>query len=83
MATDRLSIRLPEPLQRNLSEIAARTGRSESQLVREALADFVARHARQPTCYDLAVEAGLIGCIDSGKGDLSTNADHMDGFGRG
>ncbi|MDZ4687803.1 MAG: ribbon-helix-helix domain-containing protein [Planctomycetaceae bacterium] len=83
MASDRLSIRLPEQLQQNLADISARTGRSESQLVREALAEFFARHARQPTCYDLAAEAGLIGCIDSGVGDLSTNTDHMEGFGGG
>ena len=25
-------------------------------------------------------QAGLIGCIDTGKGDLSTNKAHMEGF---
>jgi predicted DNA-binding protein len=83
MSSDRLSIRLPEELQRNLAATSARTGRSESQLVRDALAEFLARQEQSPTCYDLAAAAGLIGCIDSGLGDLSTNVSHMEGFGRG
>jgi predicted DNA-binding protein len=83
MSSDRLSIRLPEELQRNLAETSARTGRSESQLVRDALAEFLSREERPPTCFDLATAAGLIGCIDSGLGDLSTNASHLEGFGGG
>jgi hypothetical protein len=81
MASDRLSIRLPPELQQSLATIADRTGRSESQLVREALTEFVARQAGQPSCFDLARELGLIGCVDSGRGDLSTNPRHLEGFG--
>ncbi len=34
------------------------------------------------TCYDLAKLAGIIGTADGLPGDLSTNKDHFEGFGR-
>ncbi len=82
MATGRLTIRLPEKLESELESLVVATGRSESDLVREAIERFIRSHARMPTAADLARKAGIIGCIDSGVGDLSTNPDHMEGFGR-
>jgi hypothetical protein len=51
-------------------------------MAREAIEEYLLRHGSLPSCYDLAQQAGLTGCIDSGKGDLSTNRRHMEGFGR-
>ncbi|MFN0199766.1 MAG: ribbon-helix-helix protein, CopG family [Planctomycetaceae bacterium] len=82
MATDRLSLRLPEPLRTGLEAMVESTGRTESDLAREAIEEYLLRHGKLPTCFDLAQAAGLIGCVDSGKGDLSTNPKHMEGFGR-
>lgn len=82
MAADRLSLRLPEQLRSGMETLSETTGRTESDLAREAIAEYLQRHATLPSCYDLAEQSGVIGCIDSGKGDLSTNAKYMQGFGR-
>ncbi len=82
MASDRLSLRLPEALRSGMEILSESTGRTESDLAREAIEEYLARHASMPTCYDLAAQAGVIGCVDSGEGDLSTNPKHMKGFGQ-
>jgi predicted DNA-binding protein len=82
MNSDRLSLRLPEPLRTGLEALVETTGRTESDLAREAIEEYLLRHAKLPTCFDLAQEAGIIGCVDSGKRDLSTNPKHMAGFGK-
>ena len=78
----RLTVRISEDLQSEVDSIARQAGKSESQIVREALAEYCQRHGRNPSCYDLAHDLGLIGCVDSGQGDLSTNPAHLEGFGR-
>jgi hypothetical protein len=82
MATDRLSFRIPEPLRSGMESLSETTGRTESDLAREAIEEYLLRHGSLPTCYELAEQAGLIGCVNTGKRDLSTNPGHMDGFGR-
>lgn len=82
MASERLSLRLPEPLRSGMENLSELTGRTESDLAREAIGEYLSRHATLPTCYDLAKESGVIGCVKSGKGDLSTNPKHMEGFGQ-
>jgi hypothetical protein len=82
MAADRLTLRLPEPLRSGMETLSEVTGRTESDLAREAIEEYLRRHATLPTCFDLASQAGLIGCVTSGKTDLSTNPKHMRGFGR-
>ena len=82
MATDRLSIRLTEPLRSGLDAMVEATGRTESDIAREAIEDYLRRHAKLPTCFDLAEQAGMIGCVASGQRDLSTNPRHMEGFGK-
>ena len=64
-----------------LEALVESTGRTESDSAREAIQEYIERHGKHPTCYDLAKRAGLIGCIDSGIDDLSTNPKHMEGFG--
>jgi hypothetical protein len=82
MASDRLSLRLPESLRTGLETLVESTGRTESDLAREAIAEYLRRHGTLPTCYEIAEQAGFIGCIDSGVRDLSTNPKHMQGFGQ-
>jgi len=36
----------------------------------------------QRSALEVLDEAGFIGCIETGVGDLSTNKAHMEGFGR-
>lgn len=82
MPTERLSIRIPEELRGNLESLIQTTGKTESELVREALEEYCFKRASGPSCYDLAEKAGLIGCAKNVPNDLSTNARHMEGFGR-
>ena len=82
MTSFRLSLRLPEPIRSNLESLVEITGRTESELVREAIEEYLIRHANLSNCFDVAEQAGLIGCVDSGSGDLSTNPKHMEGFGQ-
>jgi predicted DNA-binding protein len=80
--SDRISIRIPKKLAQGVQRIVAATGRSESEIVRAALEDYCHQHGEQPTCFDLAASAGLLGC-GTGPADLSTNPQHMEGFGGG
>ena len=82
MASDRLSVRLTEALRSSLETLVETTGHTESDLAREAIEEYLVRHAKLPTCFDVAEQAGLIGCVESGSGDLSTNPKHMKGFGK-
>lgn len=82
MASERLSIRLPESLHSEIEALSKASGKSESEIARLAIEEFLQRQAARPSCYDIAKEAGLIGCFDSGIGDLSTNPKHMEGFGQ-
>lgn len=82
MAAQRLSIRIPEKLQEDLEALAQSTGRSESDIVRDALENYCLNHRSGPTCYDLALKAGMIGNARRLPKDLSTGKRHMEGFGR-
>jgi len=60
---------------RKLKRIAARKGRSPAALVREAVAEYVVRHAPAPAPKS-------VGAFASGRRDLSERAeDLLDGFG--
>jgi metal-responsive CopG/Arc/MetJ family transcriptional regulator len=78
----RLTVRIPDELQTDLGALARTAGKSESEIVRAALTEYLDRHGNSPSCYELAKVLGLIGCVQSGAGDLSTNPAHMEGFGR-
>jgi metal-responsive CopG/Arc/MetJ family transcriptional regulator len=82
MPNQRLSVRIPAELQDDLESLAHTTGKSESELVREALEEYCLKYGNGPSCYDLAEKAGLIGCAKNLPKDLSVNPRHMDGFGR-
>jgi len=59
------------------------TGAGESAVVRQALEEFLSKHREEKTAYDLALEAGLIGCAPGAPKDLSTNKRYFKGFGKG
>lgn len=82
MNNSRITIRLDEATERRLREEAAAAGKNESDLVREALAAYFARPGRRATALEVARRAGVIGCAKGLPPDLSTNKDHLEGFGR-
>lgn len=82
MATQRITVRIPLPLEERLRRQSAMKGRSESELVREALESYLSANGDDPSAYDLAKKAGLIGVMRRGPKDLSTNPRHFRDFGK-
>jgi predicted DNA-binding protein len=82
MASDRLSVRISGEQKAELQSVIEATGKPEAEVVREALAEYCLKHASLPTAYDLAEEAGVIGCVKGGPADRSTDRRHFEGFGR-
>ncbi len=82
MASQRISVRVPSGIARRLKERSRATGARESQVVREALEEFLFKSVGQETAYDRAQKAGLIGSIRGGRKDASTNKSLFKGFGK-
>lgn len=74
-------MRIEPHLQSGLRRRAALAQKSESEVVREALEAYLSNAPEGPSAYDLAVRAGVIGCVKSGPRDLSTNPKYFKGFG--
>ena len=76
-----LSLKLPDALEARLTDRASETGRTKSELVREALVDFFGKENGDGagSCFDLARD--LAGCVE-GPRDLSSNPKHLRGYGR-
>jgi hypothetical protein len=51
-------------------------------VVRSALRDYLVRQGSFYSAYELAKEAGLIGCVRQASKDFSTNRRHFEGFGK-
>jgi predicted transcriptional regulator len=75
-----LTLKVPSELAAKLKAVAARKRVPKSQLMREALGTYLSKHKVKPSLYDRMKNG--IGCIKSGKGDLSTNPKHLEGYGR-
>jgi Arc/MetJ-type ribon-helix-helix transcriptional regulator len=82
MANERITVRLDDETQHRLGAEAQATGRNESELIREALAEYFRERPEPETCLDVARRAGVIGCAKRLPADLSTNRRHLEGFGR-
>jgi predicted DNA-binding protein len=82
MASQRISVRVPQGIAQRLKERSSATGTRQSDLVREALEKYLSADSEKQTAYDLARKAGLIGCIRGAPKDLSTNRRYFKGFGK-
>ena len=86
MGSDRITIRVPPALGQRLRSRSRMKGQAESELVREALESYLGQSSGERPAYELAEEAGLIGCVWRGPRspakDLSTDSRHFDGFGK-
>ena len=71
MSSQRITIRISESLFERLKKHAGIRRRSESALLREALESYLGEASTPGSAYDLAREAGLIGCVNRGPSDLS------------
>jgi metal-responsive CopG/Arc/MetJ family transcriptional regulator len=82
MATERVSVRLDSELRQQLEKEASLEGKSESEVLRRALEEYLSARGGRATCYELARKSGLVGAVKDGAADLSTNRKHFEGFGR-
>ena len=78
LVKDYIHARLGKQDRAILDRLKKATGLSESEIVRHGLHLF-ARETERRTALDLAGTS--VGCVKGGPSDLSTNPDHMDGFG--
>jgi len=83
MASNRITVRIPEKLTARLRSRSRAKGTSESNLVREALEDYLGRSGDERSAFEIAEAAGIVGIAKNGPKDLSTNRRHLKGFGKG
>jgi metal-responsive CopG/Arc/MetJ family transcriptional regulator len=79
---ERINVRVEGRLKKRLEAAAEDRGVSPSEIVRQALDEYLRRATPQETCFDLAQRLGILGSAKGLPPDLSTNPDHMEGFGR-
>ncbi len=82
MASQRITVRVPKTLGTLLRDRSRAKGQTPSDLVRVALEAYLVREGTSRSAYEMAEEAGLIGCVRRAPKDLSTNRRHFEGFGR-
>lgn len=78
-----VSVKLPKTLADQLEKQAELRGISKSALLRESLARELSKEAKQDetlSVFDLVRDD--LGCLRSGLHDLSTNPEHLSGFGQ-
>lgn len=86
MATTPNDISLSAEQRQQLAALADRAEKPWEQVLAEALAAYVpAVNTRDgndsESFFDAASRLGLIGCVEGGPADLSTNPKYMEGFG--
>jgi hypothetical protein len=83
---------LPDPYQltgdqqAQLANLAEQLGQPRSQVLDAALAVYgsgtqTSTRGEHESFYDAASRLGLLGCVDGGPPDLSTNPKYLEGFG--
>ncbi len=78
---ERINVRVELRLKQELEAEASERGVRPSDIVREALEAHVRQRVPKESCLDIARRIGLIGVYKDAPSDLSTNPEHMEGFG--
>jgi hypothetical protein len=79
---ERINVRVKERLKQQLAAEAREKGVRPSDIVRQVLEEHMRRRTPRESCRDLAERLGIIGIYKDAPSDLSTNPEHMEGFGR-
>jgi predicted DNA-binding protein len=82
MASNRITVRLSQTITARLRSRSRAKGATESDLIREALENYLGNSTSDRTAYELAQEAGLIAVVRKAPKDLSTSRRHFKGFGK-
>ena len=86
MSVSPIQIHLSSDQQLLLAQLAAQTGKPWGEVLTEALRAYrpsLPSAEDSESFYDVAARLGLIGCLEGGPSDLSTNPKYMEGFGEG
>jgi hypothetical protein len=78
---ERINVRVEERLKRELEAEAREKGVRPSDIVRQVLEEHVRQRVPRESCLDLARRLGILGSAKGLPSDLSTNPEHMEGFG--
>jgi hypothetical protein len=78
----KISARVPRRIIKVIKDRSRTTGNKESEMIREALEDYIIKKNGEKTAYERALEAGFIGCAKGLPRDLSTNKKYLKGFGK-
>jgi Arc/MetJ-type ribon-helix-helix transcriptional regulator len=76
-----LSLKLPDDMAQELSAQARSRGTTKSEVLREALVDFLAKAPQPDKGSFLDLAGDLVGRLE-GPGDLSYNKKYLDNYGR-
>jgi Arc/MetJ-type ribon-helix-helix transcriptional regulator len=77
-----MSLKISEELEEKIERAVRRHRLTKSEIVRQALERFVREEpAPPPPSSALALLEDLAGCLE-GPPDLSTNEEHLEGYGR-
>jgi metal-responsive CopG/Arc/MetJ family transcriptional regulator len=79
---ERINVRVDQRLKQELEAEAREKGVKPSDIVRQALEEHMRQRTPRETCLDLARRIGILGVYKDAPHDLSTNPEHMEGFGR-
>ena len=79
---ERINVRVDPRLKQQLEAEAREKGVRPSDIVRQALEEHMQKQMPRESAYDLAKRIGILGVFKGGPSDLSTNPEHMEGFGR-
>jgi metal-responsive CopG/Arc/MetJ family transcriptional regulator len=82
MTSARISVRVSGKIVQRLKERSRKTGVKESEVVRDAIEEYLSKSDSEKTAYERAVETGLIGCAKGLPRDLSANKKYFKGFGK-
>ncbi len=77
----RITFRIPRDVAERLHRASLASGKSESQLLREAAESLLTVVPQGKSAYDLFFHSGLIGTVRDAPSDLSTNTARFEGFG--
>jgi metal-responsive CopG/Arc/MetJ family transcriptional regulator len=78
---ERINVRVDERLKQELEAEARDKGVRPSDIVRQALEEYMRRRTPRESCLDIARRIGILGIYKGAPSDLSTNPKHMEGFG--
>ncbi|NMC63961.1 MAG: ribbon-helix-helix protein, CopG family [SAR324 cluster bacterium] len=82
MAKIKIAVRIEEELLDLLEEVANSLKENESEVIRQAIREYLARYRSHESCFDLAARLGLTNGVAGLPKDLSSNNKYLEGFGK-